>query len=537
MIEDTSKTPPLVSSSTPTPTRSNPIKDIDVFRKPLPPAPLGQQPPSSRRQKRKILEEEKFVQDLGHIIERDFFPDIKRLRAKEKYLTALEKNDVVTLRDLYAKYSIHRGPTPSPSMMGHRDTPSSSFETPIDRGRDTPKTIKDDKVEHDELLSKRSDIDEDDEDFDKQSVSSKSNTRKKVRDLRLDQYLSINTSEDNISFEQIMEETQKKERTKVHQAWLYEQQALTHSSTTNEPVHELPIPSIEDQAKMNNPDSSQFWPYTVKNAVMYFPEGAKLTAAEKIEQAKHVRSIHHNNTRFEADSMSVNTTATNSLSHLATPARPNALIRPQIDIDGREIKRLQSPQVSGYGFVVTPSPMPGAHGDESPMMTWGQIEGTPFCLDAGNETPRATNSGPQFKIIEAPLREQLALELVEKNAAQHRKKKVEAMKTINKNFSSTNNTKQTKELLLSTMSSAAQRLLTNRLGIQRTQSTNTQRENVLTPSPVVRTSDRTPRAPLNIGIIKHTPSTPSTTATTTATTAAAAATSSSLTDNLLNLKR
>jgi hypothetical protein len=60
----------------------------------------------------------------------------------------------------------------------------------------------------------------------------------KVRDLRLDQYLSVNTSEDNISFEQIMEETQKKERTKVHQAWLYEQQALTHS------VSDLIIPNI-----------------------------------------------------------------------------------------------------------------------------------------------------------------------------------------------------------------------------------------------------------------------------------------------------
>jgi hypothetical protein len=51
----------------------------------------------------------------------------------------------------------------------------------------------------------------------------------KARDLRLDQYLSINTSEDNISFEHIMEETQKKERTKLHQAWLYKQQALTHT--------------------------------------------------------------------------------------------------------------------------------------------------------------------------------------------------------------------------------------------------------------------------------------------------------------------
>lgn len=51
----------------------------------------------------------------------------------------------------------------------------------------------------------------------------------KVRDLRLDQYLSLNTSEDNISFEQIMEDTEKKERAKVHQAWLYQQQALTHS--------------------------------------------------------------------------------------------------------------------------------------------------------------------------------------------------------------------------------------------------------------------------------------------------------------------
>lgn len=256
--------------------------------------------------------------------------------------------------------------------------------------------------------------------------------------------------------------------------------------------------------------------------------GAKLTPAEKIEQAKHVRAIQHTNTRFESDPFTI---SNGTVTRVATPARPNALLRPQIDIDGKEIKRTETPQVAGYGFVVTPSPMPGAYGDESPMMTWGQIEGTPFCLDAGNETPRVTSGGPSFKIAEPPPRERLAMELVEKNAAQHRKKKSEALETINRNFASTSTNKQSKDLLVSSMSPAAQRLLSNRLGIQRSQSTNSQRHTALTPSPVVRAGalagDRTPKTPLNIGIIKHSPRTPSLDTDTTR----------NLTDNLLNLKR
>lgn len=274
---------------------------------------------------------------------------------------------------------------------------------------------------------------------------------------------------------------------------------------------------------------------------MYYPEGnlsftldhfrtksflgAKLTAEEKIEQAKHVRVINHPNTRFESDPFTI---STGTSTRVATPARPNALLRPQIDVDGREIKRNETPKVGGYSFMVTPSPMPGAHGDESPMMTWGQIEGTPFCLDAGNETPGVALAGPSFKINEPPARERLAMELVEKNAAQHRKKKSEALETINRNLSSSTSQKQSKETLLSTMSPAAQRLLSTRLGIQRSQSTNSQRQTALTPSPIVR-GDRTPRTPLNFGIIKASPRTPQIDR--------ESDRASSLTDNLLNLKR
>lgn len=44
----------------------------------------------------------------------------------------------------------------------------------------------------------------------------------------------------------------------------------------------------------------------------------------------------------------------------------------------------QSPRVAGYGFVTTPSPVPGA--DVDPIMTWGEIQGTPLLLDP-TDTP------------------------------------------------------------------------------------------------------------------------------------------------------
>jgi hypothetical protein len=50
--------------------------------------------------------------------------------------------------------------------------------------------------------------------------------RSEKRVESLDAFLAKNTSEDNVSFEAIIRESEKKENTKLHQAWLYEKEKL-----------------------------------------------------------------------------------------------------------------------------------------------------------------------------------------------------------------------------------------------------------------------------------------------------------------------
>lgn len=44
-------------------------------------------------------------QELGKIIQKDFFPDLEKLKAQNEYLDAMERNDMIKLREIYSKYS------------------------------------------------------------------------------------------------------------------------------------------------------------------------------------------------------------------------------------------------------------------------------------------------------------------------------------------------------------------------------------------------------------------------------------------------
>lgn len=49
-----------------------------------------------------------FFQNIGKIIERDFFPDLEKWKAQKDYLDAVQQNDTKKLREIYEKYSLSK---------------------------------------------------------------------------------------------------------------------------------------------------------------------------------------------------------------------------------------------------------------------------------------------------------------------------------------------------------------------------------------------------------------------------------------------
>lgn len=105
--------------------------------------------------------------------------------------------------------------------------------------------------------------------------------------------------------------------------------------------------------------------------------------------------------------------------------------------------------------------------------------GTPFRLD-GSDTPVRPASGPSFRINETSRRENIALELAEKAGERMRGQKAKAMEAARRNITSPHIRSSFDRL--ATMSPAAKRLASARLGIH---------DAIITPSP--RRSTPTPK--------------------------------------------
>lgn len=342
-------------------------------------------------------------------------------------MDAINSNDVVKLRKIFTKYSSKRRPT-------FNETPA-TFDTPIVIPDASPAPGQ----------SVRSD-----------GSSKTTSSKRSISDGHsLDTFFEKYTSEDNQSFEEIIEAADERLRQKF--AILYD----AEDSQAEMIKGSLALPSIEKQFEaIERPNKVDTWTYKNKNYIMYIPDGVEYTAEEKIEMAKCKQEISHSNTRLVVNPFN-DSQDKEKISKLAeNQAKTNCN---KVGLDGK-LPEQQTPHIRGFSFVKSPSPCPSLI-DSSPLMTWGEIEGTPFRLDASDTPLRPSSSsfsGPSFRIAEASKRETLGLQLAESVSEKHRAKKLKAIEAAKRNMAASPHVRNSLERLAN-MSPAARRLSSVRL--------------------------------------------------------------------------
>lgn len=403
------------------------MKEMDkpvTFKKPS--TPLVKKKIS--KPKYEIISEEEYIENLSKIIQRDYFPDLEKLKIQNEYLDALASNDYIKIRQIFKRYQIK---TPLPGRIPSPAT----FDTPLVTGQcDEPQSSQ---------RSRRS------------TASSTSSNKSVTARHTVDSYLDTYTSEDNQSFQEIIEAADKKLRQKY--AVLFN----AEESSKEQMEKSLALPSISDQFQLEPSKNVETWTYKNQNALMYNPDGWQLTKAEQIEMAKLRQEISRRNTRLSKNPFADQKSAIGDAIKAQAKFAGN-----KVGVDGKEISNDDMPQVGGFSFVATPSPMPGVA--ESPLMTWGEIEGTPFRLDGG-DTPLHPSIGPSFRITETSKRENIALQLAGAAAEKQRAKKAKAIEAAKRNIAASPRVRSSFDRLAS-MSPAARRLATVKLGISTTPS-------------------------------------------------------------------
>lgn len=149
-----------------------------------------------QKPKRKInvLDEDTYIKRLENIIEKSFYPDLERLKIQQAYQEAVKSNNFDALNDLYQRYN---------KLVA-------SSENNIDK---TPKQSSKESLRNDLPYANE-----------EPPVIELNQPTNGIITESLDSFLAKNTSEDNISFEALIEDAEQKKRTKIHQAWLFEKE-------------------------------------------------------------------------------------------------------------------------------------------------------------------------------------------------------------------------------------------------------------------------------------------------------------------------
>ena len=273
----------------------------------------------------------------------------------------------------------------------------------------------------------------------------------KEEEDRANQFMAIQTGEDNESFIKLQVE---REKHGAKNAWMYKDEAMYREMK----AQQMALPSMEQQAALPyKPGNVDTWTYQNINSVFHNPDGFELTEAEKIEKAKKEKIIIHNNTRISKTPWKSDKQVDKLRKEVE---QREALAAGKVGIDGKDLVRPETPSVNGFKLMsMTPSPALGVA--DSPLMTWGQAETTPYML-GGCDTPLVTSGGGQgqgFQIRDLSDRDKIALQLADNNSKYYRERKTKAMEQVRSSLKAGKG-------LAGGLSPAAQRLASGKLGIR-----------------------------------------------------------------------
>ena len=200
-----------------------------TFKVPLTPISKA----AARKRKVKVMDEDEYVEKVEKIIERDFFPELEKLKAQSDYMDARDRKDYETMSRLEEKYSGVRPDT------GRRMQSPATFDTPLDQPRDTDPRRPQQGQEGD-----------------KQEGAGAEEGKEEEDRVTLDKFMANHTSEDNESFIELQVENEKKHRAK--NAWMYKDEAMYLEMK----AQQMALPSMEQQAALPyKPGNVDTWTY------------------------------------------------------------------------------------------------------------------------------------------------------------------------------------------------------------------------------------------------------------------------------------
>ncbi|KAF5202735.1 Dgcr14-like protein [Thalictrum thalictroides] len=357
-----------------------------------------------KKRQSNVLDEDTYVASIEKIIERDFFPDIPKLRDRLDWLEAVRTADPVLIKDAQLKILERRaGKVLRADAEAKSRTPGthsnyfSMSATPFDFEK-TPGGF----VQREVAESGKSD-----------SVEG---------ELSLDEFFRRYTSEDNDSFSKILEKVNRKRKERF--GFLIEGEKGEEVKS----LEDVKRDRITDGYGTSDqpPSTLDGWKYTAKNLLMYNPSDRGEVALTEEERADRIKAltkeINRPNTRFHGKMMDSRPKEEDTIAVLYTPVAggtpvPLSYAEREAEktrrYDLEDMRKTPNPfyvesakkSDNGYNYVKTPSPAPGV--DESPFITWGEIEGTPLRLEQ-EDTPvgiGGSGDGPHFRIPCPPPRD------------------------------------------------------------------------------------------------------------------------------------